>query len=689
MERSAYLSSLIFLLLSILNCNHAGSTAFGQQDVAPLRNLPTVKVPVEGGANSHKSNTDLQSVVATAHVVDYPRFLQLISDHSIGKILTSTAFQPFREELANAGFGSLLRRDSLEWRPLGVLTELAQHDVVVLVTQKVDHDLDCTVVLESRADHSSIERAIAEAVADALDNGAIKEAEKAGVNWRSLQLGYQHKCLHIGWTHGTDEPEDVEPGSSNYHNQVLPTIVCVSSSADLVSKILNTANSALQRSRVVLASEKAVNTADNLIQPDGIKPILSLPERVVASFTSIQLPVVFKPGEVGWYWNPRSRTKKQSDQQTSIHIHEQSHSAEQSTVWDAVQHLQGTIHWPNGSTSVAGEILVKMEGSRYQGMFDVFADSGIGDLPNVIPSDNSSLCSIMSWNMSQVILKLGTVYDRVTETPGAFAQTLTATKEELGVDMERDFFSVLGPVVQSRRIAHHGHSERENVFIFTIQQPDVNAERISQVLTRLFAEDSESRAISIDGHHYPLWRINLDFDSQQDVPMEAGVMVVGTQLWCSTSANSLVQLLKAIETGGTNDIRQFKTDRIQPLQQFSDSSLFQLWTETETAGSVRESVLLAKVDCEEVLAPIYKQLKSKGLQGLRQPASVSSQALAALLDLDGRFGKVDFTKLPKFEHMGGQLGQIVSNMMPHANGWKIDFQQQDRNSRESLPKSRK
>lgn len=630
------LSHLIVCLAICLVFNPpptAGQTLPANPQIAATDNLLVVE---SIGCSNHP--------VVVMIIDDFPQLRDAIHRGALGKLWQTEPFQPLREQL---------EQSTPPWVHLFTpgtgtagqsLLDLAQGEVVLLVTQR-NGSPEHTLLLHTMSDDDRIKKTIDQLTSNREGIQAVVRTSQEAPFREQIELLHQHK--------GAEQKVPVHIG-------FLSNLLCISSNAELVSNLLDYATNWIPEWTSAQVRARDLNPQTDAALPEDVDT-LGMPANLVQTFFRTDLSPLKLPGNVRWIYYPGSVAE--SNGSKSIHpLSDDLQSANTpENLMQGIQSIAGWFRISQDSASIQGSATVQMHGSREQGIFDLLQSSELNfSLPNSLAEDLSHF-TFVHLNLNKTIQRFSDLYDRLTETPGAFEQTIQATKEELGVDLYGELIPMLGPGVLMIGLPERKSSNNSLVLAIDIQNPDNKVERIAELLHRLFADDIETKQEKISGESFPLWRISVDFQQPNSVPDEVGLMVARGKLWCASSADAIKTYL-ALESALSNPERQ-------ETQAQDIGSLFAKGMQSDGGYA-----LVSVVDWKRFLEPTYQRLRERGPDHLNSTDDFASRVMATILENVDSHSEIDFSRLPNYSHVGPQLGKAVWQLRPFSRGWEVSFQ---------------
>lgn len=660
---------------------------------------PTTRHPLLSDRSSASAKSHTEDLLAWVQIQDYPHLKQWPHFNRSEKFWQADSFLPIRNELKHWG---------IEWvesivLPLGIgdraLAELAQGEVVLLLTGNTDGACECTLLLRTSLVPTRIQQIMNETLDALLRDGATLSSNTNSEGWQCLQVLYREQPITLAWFAMPLEVQLPDISGADMKpilNSAQDKWVCISTSQQWVAHLIEKSRDEVDKWRTGQWSSSSIP------QAEGSEQTLEKVNRPPLLETWIANTVNFDKSDskhqhlVRWQLelsSLRSITKNLSnkapipDADYERNQNPRSSSSSMNAApgpWEAIDSITGTFDLNESDNSAVGELHLKMSGSRDQGIFELLASS-IGT-PSSIDIGIDEICygATTSWDMSRVLDRLARLYDRVTETPGAFEETLEATKSELGVDLKGEFFPNLGPSVGVFVLNDHNDSLSKVLFVLDIQNPGRNTDRLAKMLERLFAEDEETKRQFVGGFPEPLWRISLSLDSVQAAPVEAGLMIVGGQLWCSTQADTIVQALQLPFKSDSIDSKEMLSTRFQNLnapRERSATAPFETPTQAEEqkADAPAESSALGYLNFDRLCRIAYQRLRLESMQWKNtaiadtETADLARKFIGTMLEIDGRLRSVDYSQLPAYPAEDSPFGEITFRLEPDREGWKIKY----------------
>lgn len=277
------------------------------------------------------------------------------------------------------------------------------------------------------------------------------------------------------------------------------------------------------------------------------------------------------------------------------------------------------------------------------------------DSPTFVPN-RASVVTQTSWNLVSIIQNLGDVYDDVTDSPGAFRDTLDEIKDELRVDIENEIFANIGPDVVSFSIHDASKDIEGSLVSVAIKNPDVNEKVVASALYGLLIEDTETLRRRLPGFKYELWQMGITTGDGATPFSKAGIMVARGKLWLSTHASMLAEMV----SNPTKD----------PITESND------YAKLDTLNSVGSSNgefsrTFARVDAD--FRYTYQIIRQGGIDGLREAENLYSQLILQVVDAIGYEEDVDFSTLPEFDLIRQYLGVTSITARSTDSGWEISL----------------
>jgi hypothetical protein len=275
-----------------------------------------------------------------------------------------------------------------------------------------------------------------------------------------------------------------------------------------------------------------------------------------------------------------------------------------------------------------------------------------------------NVATMLRWNLKEMITHLESVYDDVTDAPGAFQGTMQDLKSQLKVDLIGEMFPVLGPELAVVTITDPMQNIESNVVSIEIKDPQVNEKNVARMIYNLLISDPDARQIRLPGKRYELWQIKLIVDEDSTPFTKAGLIVANGRLWFSTHATTLQQLLLQQNT--------------KPLAETNTFKAFQQVIEGERdANSVGFSLARMDRDAKQT----YEVLRAEGIAGLDNVESVYASMLRGFFSsfqpnddvasVDVRQERLDFSVLPNYDFVRTFLNNLAIISRNTESGWEV------------------
>ncbi len=285
------------------------------------------------------------------------------------------------------------------------------------------------------------------------------------------------------------------------------------------------------------------------------------------------------------------------------------------------------------------------------------------ELPDWIDSE-VNVATMMRWNLKEMISHLESVYDDVTDAPGAFQGTMQDLKSQLKVDLMGELFPVLGPEIVFFTVTDPKQNIEANVVSIEIKDPTVNEQNVARMIYNMLVSDPDARQIRLPGKRYQLWQIKLIVDEDSTPFTKAGLLVANGRLWLSTHSTTLQQLLLQ-----QNQKPLSETDTYKAFQQVIASE--------RVANSV--GVSLARMDRDA--KQTYEVLRAEGIAGLDDVESVYASLLRGLFGSVEPSGVIastgmpreilDFSVLPDYDFVRAFLNNLAIISRNTESGWEV------------------
>lgn len=285
---------------------------------------------------------------------------------------------------------------------------------------------------------------------------------------------------------------------------------------------------------------------------------------------------------------------------------------------------------------------------REQGFASFEFEAGDVSLSELTPED-ASTASVMRVDTKTFFENIGDVYDDITDSEGAYEDTINDVRDNLNVDLV-DFAGRLGPRIVTLSRATPEEDRERSLTVVDIKSD--KAQSIAADLVKLLLEDNQVSRRRLPGEPNDLWRIRLKAGTDRAFS-RGGIMVARGKLWIATHESLIEEIL-------------FNRRKLGPLvkeQEFQSQ-----WRDWQPVmGKDLWSLRYARVDRD--LQVTYQVLRRDGIDGLDGLENVYGSIILEILNRSEEELKVDFSTLPPFEEIADKLGVSWTSTGHWAEGW--------------------
>ncbi|MBX3421171.1 MAG: hypothetical protein KF752_06400 [Pirellulaceae bacterium] len=561
----------------------------------------------------------LDSTLAFIHVAHFPVLHQQMSDSQLGSLWQVEALRPFRDQLRHQGWDWSSRMERKFGVSTAMLVRLAQGELLLLVTGGTNNDRHISLVIEARDPAITLE--FMDAAAQNLQSaGAVRSDSQEISSIEQIVLSFPERevgiCAIAGFVVISSDPQL----GLEFANQV----------SRLAGQDLDTPLAELAG-----LHDPPVNYMNGVGAHLSWQCAPAMLLEAVAEHQNPDLPLANShPGDqIQLAAPPVSDWKQQLDD---------------------IDSARGVIHFNSELSEIAGTI--ELEAALPRRGITELLDIQPGELkfPDFVPAPVSR-CAVANWNIGSAIKRLAKLYDDVTETPGAFQQTVADVKQELNVDLEGDLFAILGPQVMiAGRFVQELNAE-QTLIALNIQQPEVNADRVAEIINRLFAEDTETQQLRLPGQPHSLWQISFVSADERVAMAQSGLMVADGKLWCSTHASWIAEVLSSETATKLIEAPEFRQAAAR-------------WDDAATGV-----VLRSYDDLSRELEFTYETLRTKGVTTRDTSTSLLAILVGTAVGATHDHTSLDFKTLPEFAQVRDFLGTVTWSLESRPAGWHVSF----------------